>query len=171
MIDNNAIIEYLRRSYFAADGLWFAKLEEEQSYDTALHIDELVWEVLPKIQARKARELLRIEGNSLADLDKALDLKFIAEGYQHQTIEITQNLLRIAISECPWLNILKKADKIRCALDICENICARDFSGWAKQFSPAISFTLGRSLAAGEPVCELIFNYCEVTKILPQLEA
>ncbi|MCL6630296.1 MAG: DUF6125 family protein, partial [Armatimonadetes bacterium] len=89
MIDDKAIIQYLRRSYFAADGLWFTKLEEEHSYDDALRIDELVWEVLPKIQARKAKELLNIECGSLPDLLRALELKFVAERYKYQTIELT----------------------------------------------------------------------------------
>lgn len=171
MIDDRAIIEYLRRSYFVADGLWFTKLEEEHSYDYALRIDELVWEILAKIQARKARELLNIEGSNLADLLRALELKFVAESYQYQTIELTPSLLRIAINECPWLNILQKADKIRCALDICENVCVRDFAGWAAQFSPAISFTLGRTLATGESICELVFNCSQVVKTLPHVDA
>ena len=56
--DPNILVEYLRRSYFVVDGLWFVKTEETSSFDHALDLDEEVWRILAKIQTRKARELL-----------------------------------------------------------------------------------------------------------------
>jgi len=66
-VDERVITEYLRRSYSAVDGLWFMMVEKEFSFDDALKIDESVWGVLPKIQSRKAKELLCLEGKGLAD--------------------------------------------------------------------------------------------------------
>ena len=47
--------EYFRRSYTAVDGLWFMKVEERMGFEQALQIDEAVWRILPKIQARALR--------------------------------------------------------------------------------------------------------------------
>ena len=49
--------EYFRRSYTAVDGLWFMKVEEAYGFDNALDIDDEVWKVLPKIQARMLKGL------------------------------------------------------------------------------------------------------------------
>ncbi len=62
MHENQALVEYLRRSYTAVDGLWFVMVEEAHDFDHALALDERVWQILPKIQARKAREVLGITG-------------------------------------------------------------------------------------------------------------
>ena len=158
MFDDKAIIEFLRKSYFAADGLWFVRIEAEHSFEEAMRLDEQVWETLPKIQARKARELLRIEGGTLADLALGLWLKFAAEGYDHRVVERTPDILRINISECPWLRILEKAGRTSKAAELCDRICTRDFSTWAAQFSPGINFSLERKLSEGPPACELLFT-------------
>ena len=50
--------EYFRRSYTAVDGLWFMKVEERMSFEQALQIDEAVWRVLPKIQARALKAMM-----------------------------------------------------------------------------------------------------------------
>ncbi len=65
--EDKALIEYLRRSYTAVDGLWFVMVEEAYGFQQALELDEQVWEILPKIQARQARQVLGITGNSCDD--------------------------------------------------------------------------------------------------------
>jgi len=170
MFDDKAIIEFLRDSYFAADGLWFVRIEDEHSFEEAMRLDEQVWDILPKIQARKARELLKIEGGTLADLALGLWLKFTAEGYDHRVVERTSNVLRISIRECPWLNILKEARRMSRAAEICDRICTRDFSTWAAQFSPGINFSLERKLSEGAPACELLFTCSAEIRPSPRAE-
>lgn len=158
IIDDKAIIEFLRRSYFAVDGLWFVRLEEEHSYEEALRLDEQVWEILPKIQARKARELLGIDGHSLADLGLGLWLKFASEGYRHKVMERSSHLLRICVDTCPWLEIMKKTGRMSKAAGICDRICTRDFAVWAREFSDRIDFSLESKLSEGCEACELLFT-------------
>ena len=57
-LTDQQIAEYFHRSFTAADGLWFVKVEEKYGFDAALEIDNEVWKVLPKIQARKMKSLL-----------------------------------------------------------------------------------------------------------------
>lgn len=156
--DDKAVIEFLRRSYFALDGLWFLRAEEELSYAQALRMDERVWEIMPKIQARKARELLKISGGSLAELALALWLKFAAEGSEHRVVERTQDVLRIDLLNCPWLAGLQKSGRKHTACDICERICARDYSTWAAEFSENIEFHFEAKLSEGAPACRLVFT-------------
>ena len=54
--------EYFRRSYTAADGLWFMMVEERLGFEQALQIDEAVWKVLPKIQARTMKGMMHLAG-------------------------------------------------------------------------------------------------------------
>ena len=168
--DDKAVIEFLRRSYFAVDGLWFVRTEEDRSYDEAMKLDEQVWEVMPKIQARKAKELLKIEGGSLADLALGLWLKFAAEGYAYQVAGRTQSVLRIHVYDCPWLQILRKSGRMSKASDICNRICAREAEIWAKQFSEDIDFSLEAKLPDGAPVCELLFTRPKDVETAPSPE-
>ena len=52
--------DYFRRSYTAADGLWFMMVEEKYGFDAALKLDEAVWKVLPKIQARALKSMMKL---------------------------------------------------------------------------------------------------------------
>ncbi len=157
VFDEKAIIEFLRKSYFAADGLWFLAVENAYSYDDALRLDEEVWRVLPKIQARKARELLGINDGSLSDLALALGLRFSAEGCDHRITEQTQNVLKIEMHSCPWLAALQRSCRTSLAKEICERICVLDYKTWAAQFSSDINFSLRRMMSTGAPSCELVF--------------
>jgi hypothetical protein len=51
-LSSQQVAEYFNRSYKAVDGLWFMKVEEKYEFDVALELDNEVWKVMPKIQAR-----------------------------------------------------------------------------------------------------------------------
>ena len=63
-LTDEKIIEYFKKSYTAADGLWFMKTEEKYDFDTALELDAKVWEVMPIIQALMLKPLAD-SGNKL----------------------------------------------------------------------------------------------------------
>ncbi len=52
--------EYFRRSYTAVDGLWFMMVEEKYGFEATLKLDEAVWKVLPKIQARTIKAMMKL---------------------------------------------------------------------------------------------------------------
>ena len=60
-MQDKVLVEYLRRSYFAVDGLWFMMLEDELSFEKALEMDVKVWGVVPKIQARTQLQIPLLE--------------------------------------------------------------------------------------------------------------
>ena len=109
--DQSKLVELLRRSYFAVDGLWFMMAEKERGFEDTLGLDERVWQVMPKIQARKARELLRLRGATLAELAQCFALKLTSEGHRFEVVWHGSEGLEFVISRCPWLDMLQRADQ------------------------------------------------------------
>lgn len=153
------IAEFLRRSYFVVDGLWFVKTEEKYGFDEAMALDEAVWEVMSKVQARKAREVMGITGSSLADLVRCFQLKFAAEGYDFE-LESGDDEARLTVTLCPWYEILKSSKRTAIAETIADRICAREFAGWAREFGGLELEFQGRLCVESERCsnCRIIFR-------------
>ncbi len=139
------IADFLRRSYFVVDGLWFVKTEESRGFDEAIALDEAVWEIMSKVQARKAKSLLAIEGNSLADFARAFQLKLASEGHDYKA-ELTDKQFVLTIRICPWYEILKASGRTQIAEIIADRICAREFAGWKREFDLEIETRFGSRL-------------------------
>ena len=154
---SDQIAQLLRRSYMAVDGLWFVMAEQRHGYDAALKLDEDVWKVMPKIQARKAREVLGVEGNELADLARCLGLKLAAEGHQFE-IQIDEDQLEMRIVHCVWREVFEKAQRLHIAKDIARNICLNEGAGWAAEFQAQFSFDFDCSLCGGGDCCRFVFS-------------
>lgn len=157
--DDAQIADFLRRSYFAVDGLWFVKAEERFGFEQAMALDEAVWNVMSKIQARKARAILGITTSSISDLASAFGLKLTAEGYEHE-VQTQDDRVRFVISSCPWYEILKSSGRTHIAQTIAERICKREFAGWAREFGPGIEVAFeGRLCIEFEPcdLCTVVF--------------
>lgn len=156
---DKVLIEYLRKSYFTVDGLWFIAMEEEYSYEQALAIDEKVWQALPKNQARHVKKLLGIEGSTPANLLEALKVKFEAEGYNYQVENLSDDELKILIvDDCPWLRLLKKSNRTFLAPEISEKICVKEFEAWGHEFDTGLKFALPSRLCTGDQACLLNFS-------------
>lgn len=152
------INEYLKRSYFAIDGLWFMMVENERTFDEALKLDEKVWSVLPKIQARKVKELLELQGTGLMDFLAAIEVKLEAEEYDYQVSEASANHIQIAIRVCPWYEILKKANREYLEPRIAASICSLEFRVWLKEFGESLTFSLTPRCSTEKPLCILDFR-------------
>ena len=148
------IAAFLQKSYFAVDGLWFVKTEEKRGFDEAMDLDEAVWEVMPKIQARKARALLGIDGNSLEDLVKAFQLKLSAEGYDFD-IEQKDGEFLLKLRMCPWYEVVKSSNRHHVMESVTHRICTMEFAGWTKEFANSAEFEfMDRLCMDPENCCE-----------------
>ncbi len=156
--DDGALVEFLRRSYFVVDGLWFVRTEAEHGYDEALRLDEQVWDIVPKIQARKARELLGVRGSSLPEMVLCLQLKLDAEGHEYRVLESSPRRAVVEITECPWLSALTRSGREELANDICDRICTREATVWASEFSREIAFRFDCRMSCGGDCCRLVFT-------------
>ena len=158
MFDHKLIADYLRRSYTAVDGLWFMKVEERLDFAEALALDVAVWQIMAKIQCRKAKELLQLPGSGLADLLQALHLKFVAEEYGYQVTSQQPDRLEIEITLCPWMELLRKSKRQHLAKPVADAICLPDFQYWANEFNPQIEATLPQCNCYGAGTCRLVLE-------------
>jgi len=154
VIDEKTRTEYLKKSYFAVDGLWFVHCEEELGHAKALDLDRRIWRVLPKIQARRACELLGLERKGWADFHRALDLKLDAEGYG-----CLLDGPRLEIWRCPWLDILREAGRESVAGEIGREVCLTEFTVWFREFFQGRGgLRPGSMMCLGESRCTLFFE-------------
>lgn len=152
------IADFLRRSYFVVDGLWFVKTEEARGFDEAMALDEAVWEVMSKIQARTAKKLLGITEGSIRDLAKAFQLKLSSEGHEFD-VDVSDNEFSLTVRVCPWFEVLRSSGRTGIAEVIADRICAREFAGWAREFEPGAALEFGKRLCVESDRCET----CSIT--------
>lgn len=156
------VLEMLRRSYFAVDGLWFVMLEEDEGLERALQLDERVWQVMPKIQARKARELMRAEGDTPGALVRCMALKLAAEGHRYDVSFENTGGAAVVITQCPWREVLVQSGRERLGSEIADRICATEAAAWAREFSPeggpAIRAEMTEAICRGDERCRIVFR-------------
>ena len=154
--EEQILINYLRRSYQAVDGLWFMMVEQATGFDQALEIDRQVWAVLAKIQARKARELAGCTGNTPAELSRCFGLKLTADGHRFESAA-SCNEARFIIHECPWLQLLRKSERRDLAARISQTICPTEGGVWSAEFGGEYEFHMPLMACAGADHCEMRF--------------
>ncbi len=163
------MVEMLRRSYFAADGLWFVMLEEDEGLERALEVDERVWRVMPKIQARNARELLDVQEDTPGALARCMALKFAAEGHRYELRSQNPGETEIVISECPWRAVLAQSGREHLGPEIADRICATEAAVWAEEFSPEggppIVAQMAEAICKGDARCRVVFSAADDARL------
>jgi predicted ArsR family transcriptional regulator len=149
------IAEYFHRSYSAVDGLWFMKIEGKYGFDVALDIDNEVWKVFPKIQARLLKSMGKLE-DGIEGLHEALTTKLKLEGCEFKT-EKADRGFRITLNNCPWHNLMVKSKREALSGKVGALICNTENSAWAAEFGPGIKFELKRQICTGSKSCILKF--------------
>jgi len=154
--------EYFRKSYTSVDGLWFMKVEELRGFEEALEIDCRVWSIFPKIQARTLRSMLGAE-RGIESLARCIAAKHSIEGFEFEA-EIGEDgsSLKMAISKCPWHELMAKSGRLALSERVGSVICNAEYSTWASEFSDEgrrINFCLHSQICKGDQVC--IFGFEE----------
>jgi hypothetical protein len=155
-LSDEQVAEYFHRSYQAVDGLWFMKVEEKYGFDTALQIDKEVWKVMPKIQARMIKSMLKIDAGEAA-LRKSLETKLALEGFKFK-VEQGENGFRIRVSNCPWHNLIVKSGREEFSETVGIAICGVEYSVWASEFDENVQFRLSAQKCKGAETCVLDFK-------------
>jgi predicted ArsR family transcriptional regulator len=156
-MDPRILSEYFKRCFLAVDGLWFMMIENTDSFEKALEVDRKVWEVLPKIQARKIKELFRMEGANEQYLIKALEFKLAAEDFVSE-LQREYSSIRIIIKECPWLALLRKSKREHLAEKISDAICMIEYSVFAGEFVDGLDFDVTSRRCSGDQVCTFVLR-------------
>lgn len=158
-LNDKQIAEFCYQSYTAVDGLWFMKAEEKYGFDTALEIDNEVWKVLPKIQARMLKSMGKIE-DGMEALFHCLTTKLTLDGFRFET-EKTGNdgSFKVIIDRCPWHDLMVKSGRENLSEKVGNLICNTEYSVWASEFGNDICFELQRQICKGSESCILQFSH------------
>jgi hypothetical protein len=149
--------QYLYQSYAKVDGLWFVKLEEKYGFEKALDIDEEVWKVMPKIQARLLKKMGGKE-KGLDDLLECLSTKLTLEGYVFTSrFSDDKKEISISIQECPWYKIMVQSGRSGLSAVIGPRICGTEYTVWAKEFGSEIDFSMDSHICDAKTSCILRF--------------
>lgn len=155
-LTSEQIQAFYYRSYTAVDGLWFMKVEEKYGFEKALELDNKVWQIVPKIQARQLKSMLNCD-NTVSGLKECFKTKLDLEGFEYSLREHTDGFT-IIVKKCPWYDLLIKSNRQHIAQQVGSCICNSEYSTFAGEFDPAIVFTLDDQLCAGRQNCKLSFR-------------
>lgn len=150
--------EYFFRGFAAVDGLWFMKVEDKFGFDVALEIDNEVWKVLPKIQARKMKELKKA-GNGIDALLDCFSERMRLEGMTFK-IEKTEKdkAFTLTMDYCSWYEVMKKSSREHLAAKIGSTICPSDYGTWASEFGCKFRLDKQNRICCGSKLCMLHFS-------------
>ncbi len=156
--------EYFRRSYRAVDGLWFMMIEKKHGFDRALEMDEAVWRVLPKIQARAIKAMLKLDCG-LEGLKEAISARLALEEFDYD-LKSDKGGFAVEIRRCPWHDIMVRSGREELSQKVSEVICQAENQVWAQEFSPKgaegegkeIKFERKERICQGSGRCRLWFG-------------
>lgn len=149
--------EYLKRVYMAVDGLWYINVEKHCGFETALEINKEVWQVMPKIAARKIKELLKLPHGKLESLSESLAFRFAVEGYEVGLNRLSGQTLEIQITSCPWrLQIIKSGNE-KLLSGNAERVCPEVYKTWGREFLDQFGFEMNPQMCKGGENCLLKF--------------
>ena len=160
MIDlsDKQVSEFLHRSYTAVDGLWFVKVEDKHGFAAALEIDNEVWGILPKIQARMLKSIGQT-GDGMDALVECLETKLTLDGFKFDVKRSMDNrCVRVVISECPWHGMMIKSGRENLSGQIGSVICNTEYAVWASEFGDDLGFELQSQICQGAESCVLQFT-------------
>ena len=157
-LSDKQIAEYFHRSYTAVDGLWCMKVEEKYGFDVALYIDDEVWKVFPKIQARKLKELAKL-GNGIEALYECLTTKLVLERQKFKAEWIGNSSgFRVVIDRCSGHDTMLRTGREALSPKVGRRICTTEYSVWASEFGDNICFEQGCCICEGAETCVLQFS-------------
>jgi hypothetical protein len=150
------IIKYFHRCYHAVDGLWFMKVEEKIGFEAALDVDQEVWRVMSKIQARMIKSMLKLNNGSGA-LFKGLTIKLELEDFKFKA-EKNNDGFRITIMDCPWHNLMIKSGREKLSGIVGATICGTEYPIWVSEFDETMHFKFESQKCKNSEYCILDFK-------------
>ncbi len=157
-LTDKQIADYFRRSYTSADGLWFMKLEERYGFDTALDLDDEVWKVVPKIQARLLKAMGNL-GDGLEALQEGVTTRLSLDDFIFEAEKVKDGRgFKIVITRCPWHELMIKSGRVHLSGKVGTRICNTEYSVLASEFGGNMSFELQEQICEGGKCCTMVFR-------------
>lgn len=130
----NLLFLHLRNLY-AVDGLYFLGIEERHGTQEATEIDAAVWKAMGRIEARRLKKRLGIQGTDIESLMKAIRLTSWALDIEDKEIEVDGNRGVIRNRNCRV-----QTTRARKGLKEfpCKNVRFGFMKSFAEEFNPEI---------------------------------
>lgn len=132
------------------------KVEEKNGFDSALDVDREVWRVMPKIQARMIKSMLKLN-NGAGALFEGLTTKLELEGFKFKA-EKRKNGFRITITDCPWHNLMIKSGREKLSGIVGATICGTEYPVWVSEFGETMHFKFESQKCKESECCTLDFE-------------
>ena len=123
------------RDLWAVDGLYFLGIEEQFGTEVATEIDRRVWEAMGKIEARRLKEFLGLNGSDIPSMIKALRFSGWALDLEDKEIVVEKEKAIVRNIRCRVQNtrITKGLDEFPC-----KKVRWGFLKSFAREFNPDI---------------------------------
>lgn len=155
-LNDSQVADFFRRSYTAIDGLWFMKAEAAYGFGPALDLDDEVWKVFPKIQARLLKDAAAM-ASGLDALRECFTTKLSIEGFGFD-VQAAPGGFTVSISRCPWHEAMVKSGRKDLSGKVGARICGTEHSVWAAEFGPGRRCDRRSEICTGSERCVLEFR-------------
>ena len=123
------------RNMWAVDGLYYLGIEEDFDTNAATEIDRKVWEIMGKIEARKLKKFLELEGNDIATMMNALRYSGWTLDLEDKEIFVEKNRAVLRNVKCRVQNTRLKKGLIEFG---CKPVRWGFLKAFAQEFNPDI---------------------------------
>jgi hypothetical protein len=142
-------------------------VEEMYGFEATLKLDEAVWKVLPKIQARTIRAMMKLN-SGMEGLQEAVAARLCLEGFEYDLLDL-ENGFEVIVKKCPWHDLIIGSGRGELSEKVGDLICRVENSVWSQEFkepdahSVEIGFERGDMICKGSSRC--VLRFCRLTKI------
>jgi hypothetical protein len=146
------------RNLWAVDGLYYLGIEEQWGTNHATKIDQRVWEIMGKIEARRLKQFLNITENNIPALMHILQHSGWALDLEEKEIEIHPKKAILRNVACRVQNTRIKNGLPEFG---CKPVRLGYLKSFCKEINPAIKVTCSLCPPDKHPTnlwCEWIFN-------------
>jgi hypothetical protein len=123
------------RNLWAVDGLYYLGIEEKYETETATAIDQHVWEVMGKIEARRLKEFLGITTTDIPSMMHALLYSTWAMDLEDKEVMVQKDHATIRNTRCRVQNTRKQKGLKEFG---CKPVRFGFLKAFAKEFNPDI---------------------------------
>ncbi|MDY6863998.1 MAG: DUF6125 family protein [Thermodesulfobacteriota bacterium] len=129
------VLKMFAKNWLTVDGLWFSLVEGEFGLDTALRLDEKMWERNSQIEAKRIKETLKINEKGVKGVVKAFNFLTSLPAFNYKLEVIDDKKAVFSVTGCVPQEMRLRAGK---ELFPCRNVTIILFSNFAKVIDPDV---------------------------------
>jgi len=131
------MLQVMVDNYRSVDGLWFQFVEQQFGTERAVELDEAVWQVLGKIEARRVKKAFNLTDEGIPAILKALQLSPSMAAFGPSDAEQpSAKQVRFSITDC-----LSQKQRLQKGQEMfpCQGVQQSYLTSFAAQFEPRVA--------------------------------